>query len=84
MAPLLLRETGLGSHTTLVRVEPHRLHTLIIKDVERYPGSAASDIHRRIGEEVKDRTFSRALKQVVDEGRIVPKGEKKGRRYHPR
>lgn len=83
VAPLLLREAGLDSRTTLVRVEPHRLHALIVEDVERYPGSAASDIHRRIGEEVKDRTFSRALKQVVDEGRITPKGEKKGRRYHP-
>ena len=84
VVPSLLHQTGLDTRTTLARIEPHRLHALIVEDVERYPGSTASDIRRRIGEELKERTFRRALRQVADEGRIVAEGENKGRRYHPR
>ena len=84
VAPPLLRETGLDGRTTLVRIEPHRLQALVVEDVERYPNSAASDIHRRIGSDVPKSAFRRALKQVTDEGRILPHGERRWRRYHPR
>ena len=83
VVPPLLRETGLDSRTTLGRIEPHRLQALIVEDVERYPDSAASDIHRRIGSEVRRSAFRRALKRAADEGQIVPRGEKRWRRYHP-
>ena len=84
VAPPLLRETGLDGRTTLVRIEPHRLQALVVEDVERYPNSAASDIHRRIGSDVPKSAFRRALKQVTDEGRILSHGERRWRRYHPR
>lgn len=81
--PELLRRTGLDGPTTLKRVEPHRLRALIIEDVERYPDSSAPDIHRRVGQEIPERTFRRALADLRQEGRIVAAGERRWRRYHP-
>jgi len=81
--PALLRDAGLDSQTTLQRIEPHRLRALIVEDVERYPGSAASDIHRRVGAEIPERTFRRALEALVNEGAIRAEGERRWRRYHP-
>lgn len=83
VAPALLREAGLDQQTTLERIEPHRLRALIVEDVARYPGSAASDIHRRVGSEIPDRTFRRALEELVTEGAITAEGERRWRRYHP-
>ena len=83
VAPALLREAGLDQQTTLKRIEPHRLRALIVEDVARYPGSAASDIHRRVGAEIPSRTFRRALEELVSEGAITAEGEKRWRRYHP-
>lgn len=81
--PTLLTEVGLDRQTTLQRIEPHRLRALIVEDVARYPGSAASDIHRRVGDEIPGRTFRRALRELVDEGAVATEGEKRWRRYHP-
>ncbi len=50
--PTLLRESGLDALTTLKRVQPHRLHALILEDLERFPDSGRGDIHRRIGPEI--------------------------------
>jgi len=83
VAPSLLRKTGLDSRTTLERIQPHRLQALIAEDVGRYPDSAASDIHRRVGGEVQSSVFRRALKQAVDEGKIITRGERRWRRYYP-
>jgi len=83
VAPSLLRKTGLDSRTTLERIQPHRLQALITEDVGRYPDSAASDIHRRVGGEVQSSMFRRALKKAVDEGKITALGERRWRRYFP-
>jgi len=83
VAPALLREAGLDSQTTLKRIEPHRLQALIVEDIARYPGSAASDIHRRVGSEIPERTFRRALEELVTEDAITAVGERRWRRYHP-
>lgn len=81
--PELLRRAGLDGPTTLKRIEPHRLRALIIEDIERYPGSSASDIHRRVGREIPERTLRRALADLRQDGRIVAAGERRWRRYHP-
>jgi len=81
--PALLRDAGLDSQTTLQRIEPHRLRALIVEDVERYPGSAASDIHRRVGAEIPERTFRRSLEELVTQEAIRAEGERRWRRYHP-
>ena len=79
--PALLREAGLDATTTLTRVQPHRLRALILEDLERFPNSAKGDILRRLGSEIPDRTFRRALEELVASGAVVATGEKRWRRY---
>jgi ATP-dependent DNA helicase RecG len=79
--PALLREAGLDALTTLTRVQPHRLRALILEDLERFPDSAKSDIWRRVGPEIPERTFRRVLEELVESGDIATRGEKRWRRY---
>ncbi len=81
VAPALLREAGLDQQTTLKRIEPHRLRALIVEDLKRFPDSGRVDIHRRIGEEIHPKTVIRALNELIDEGLVVSKGEKRWRTY---
>lgn len=80
--PELLRSVGLDQRTTLVRVQPHRLKALVLEDLERFPDSSASDIHRRVAPEVPIRTFSRTLQYVVREGLVATTGTGRWRKYH--
>ena len=79
--PDLLKASGLDHQTTLKRVSPHRLRALVLEDLERYPDSAISDIHRRIGSEIAQRTIKRSLDQLTLGGRVKPSGENRGRTY---
>lgn len=79
--PALLRESGLDALTTLTRVQPHRLRALILEDLERYPGSRRRDIHRRVGAEIPDRTFRRALQELLISGHVEATGETRARTY---
>jgi ATP-dependent DNA helicase RecG len=79
--PALLREAGLDALTTLTRVQPHRLRALILEDLERFPDSLSKDIHRRVGPEIPDRTFRRALETLVESGQVQGTGETRWRRY---
>ena len=81
VAPALLREAGLDQQTTLKRIEPHRLRVLILEDLKRFPDSGRVDIHRRIGEEIHPKTVTRALNELIDEGLVTGKGEKRWRTY---
>jgi ATP-dependent DNA helicase RecG len=80
--PALLREAGLDNLTTLTRVQPHRLRALILEDLERFPDSFGKDIHRRVGTEIPERTFRRALRALVAEDRVIGVGETRWRKYH--
>ena len=80
--PELLRNADLNDQTNLKRIEPRRLHTLILEDVANYSDLASSDIHRRVGPEIPDRTFRRALQYLVNKGRLTAVGERRWRRYH--
>ena len=79
--PALLRDAGLDALTTLTRVQPHRLRALILEDLERFPDSAISDVHRRIGPEIPARTIKRTFDLLVSEGAISATGERRWRRY---
>jgi ATP-dependent DNA helicase RecG len=79
--PALLREAGLDALTTLTRVQPHRLRALILEDLERFPDSAKGDIHRRVGPEIPERTFRRALEELVASGQVVATCETRARRF---
>jgi len=79
--PLLLREAGLDAMTTLTRVQPHRLRALVLEDLERFPASSKADIWRRVGSEIPERTFRRALEELVNGGQVVATGETRARRF---
>lgn len=82
--PALLRDAGLDALTTLTRIEPHRLRALILEDLAHYPGSGKSEIHRRVGPEIPERTFRRTLQDLVDAGQVEATGEKRWRTYRLR
>jgi ATP-dependent DNA helicase RecG len=79
--PGLLESAGLDGHTTLARVQPHRLRALILEDLERYPNSGRADIHRRIGPEIHVRTLGRALAALLEDGEIESEGKRRWTTY---
>lgn len=79
--PAVLRGAGLDALTTLSRIQPPRLRALILEDLERYPGSRRRDIHRRVGGEIPERTFRRALQELLIAGHVEATGETRARTY---
>lgn len=79
--PQLLRNLDFAQSTTLSLIEPHRLNALILEDLTRYPGSAISDIHKRIASEIDRHRLKRTLEKLAEEKRIIFSGEKRWRRY---
>jgi len=79
--PDILRTARLDKHTTLTRIQPHRLQELIREDLSRYPGSSISEINRRIGEEIPNRTVKKALDALVASSVVGSTGKNRWRRY---
>jgi len=79
--PGLLRSLKFSGETTLKRIEPHRLAALVLEDLQRYPESAISDIHRRIGGEIHTKQVKRALEDLIGRGAVRFEGNKRWRRY---
>ena len=79
--PELLRKLEFPSRTTLARIEPHRLRSLILEDLERNPGSSFGEIHQRIGDEIPDHQVRKQIKTLVEKERIAYQGEFRWRRY---
>lgn len=79
--PQLLKGLEFVGDTTLKRIEPHRLLALIEEDVGHYPGTKIGQIHERIGPEIPRSRLKRAVKQLVEERRLVTEGKGSGTRY---
>lgn len=79
--PGLLRSLKFTGETTLKRIEPHRLAALALEDLQRYPRSAISDIHRRIGGEIHPKQVKRALEELIGCGTVRFEGNNRWRRY---
>lgn len=79
--PGLLRSLQFTGETTLKRIEPHRLAALVLEDLQRYPKSAISDIHQRVGGEINPRQLKRTLEELTERGKVRFEGEKRWRRY---
>ena len=79
--PGLLRSLKFSGETTLKRIEPHRLAALVLEDLQRYPESAISDIHRRIGGEIHPKQVKRALEDLIARGAVRFEGNNRWRRY---
>lgn len=79
--PELLRTLAFPAVTTLKRIEEHRLRALVLEDLQRYPGSAVSDIHSRIGVEIPRRRLQAALAGLVAEQVVHVEGKLRWTRY---
>lgn len=79
--PGLLRSLKFTGETTLKRIEPHRLAALVLEDLQRYPKSAISDIHRRIGGEIHPKQVKRALEDLIERRAVSFEGNNRWRRY---
>ncbi|MFM2275173.1 MAG: hypothetical protein RL211_1045 [Pseudomonadota bacterium] len=79
--PSLLRSLKFTGETTLKRIEPHRLAALVLEDLQRYPQSAISEIHQRIGGEIHPKQVKRALEELIERGAVRFKGNNRWRRY---
>ncbi len=79
--PSLLRTLNFTSETTLKRIEPHRLAALVLEDLQRYPESAISDIHQRIGGEIHPKQVKRSLEVLIEQGKVRFEGDNRWRRY---
>lgn len=79
--PNLLRSLNFVGGTTLKRIEPHRLSALVLEDLQRYPESAISDIHQRVGAEIHPKQVKRALEALIKSGDVRFEGENRWRRY---
>ena len=76
-----MRSLKFSGETTLKRIEPHRLAALVLEDLQRYPESAISEIHRRIGGEIHPKQVKRALEDLIGRGAVRFEGNKRWRRY---
>lgn len=79
--PGLLHTLQFSGETTLKRIEPHRLAALVLEDLQRYPGSAISDIRQRVGSEIHPRQVKRALEELIKREEVCFQGKNRWRRY---
>jgi ATP-dependent DNA helicase RecG len=75
--PEFLRNSDFIEKTNLKRIEPHRLQELIYEDLKNYPQSSISEINRRIGEEIKQRTLKAKLDEMIEIQIVKKEGEKR-------
>ena len=54
---------------------------LVLEDLQRYPRSAISDIHQRVGGEIHPKQVKRALEELIERGEVRFEGNKRWRRY---
>lgn len=79
--PEFLRSSDFVEKTNLKRIEPHRLQELIYEDLKNYPKSSISEINKRIGEEIKQRTLKAKLDEMIEKELVLKEGEKKSTKY---
>ena len=79
--PELLKNLDFKGKTDLKKIEPHRLEHLILEDLKIYSPSAKSDIHTRIGLEIHEKKLKRSIDKLIEDGKVVKTGEKRGTQY---
>jgi ATP-dependent DNA helicase RecG len=53
----------------------------VLEDLQRYPKSAISEVHRRIGAEIQSKKIKRAIDELISRGNVRFEGDKRWRRY---
>ncbi|MCX7986448.1 MAG: putative DNA binding domain-containing protein [Bacteroidales bacterium] len=67
--------------TDLSNIADHRLFSLILEDLEKYPKSSLNEIHERIGKEIPLRRLRYCIYQLHKEQKVRASGSKKFRKY---
>jgi len=76
-----LRKSKFKGKTNLKRIEVHRLRELIIQDLTTYPNSLFTEIHDRIGKEIKATKIRAQINLLIDDQKVLPNGSRKYRKY---
>lgn len=76
-----LKKYDFKGKTNLKRIETHRLKELIRHDLSIYTESSIGQIHQRIGIEIPLRSVRVQLDNLVIDGIVEKKGQKKGTKY---
>lgn len=79
--PDLLRKLDFKGSTTLKGIEAHRLHELVLRDLEIYRDASISEIHERIGDEIPRRLLKDQLRIMVERREIGKRGKLRHTRY---
>ena len=79
--PVLLRTLDFKGSTTLKGIEEHRLHELILRDLEINREASISEIHGQIGEEIPRRLLKNQLRKMVATGEVGRKGKLRHTRH---
>jgi len=78
--PNITKDTSLEK-TDLSGIEEHRLKSLLLEDIEKYPNSSIEEIHNRIGKEIPIRKLRTCLYRAVKNDELQAIGGKKYRKY---
>jgi ATP-dependent DNA helicase RecG len=79
--PEFLRKVSFKGKTNLKKIEDHRLRELVLEDLKTYPGSSLSDIHQRIGKEIKVSILRKQINKLIKDNLSKPNGSMKFRTY---
>ena len=79
--PEFLRKAGFKGKTDLKKIEDYRLRELILEDLKEYPKSTMSDIHQRIGKEIRLSAIRKQINILIHDQLITIQGSKKFRTY---
>lgn len=81
VAPEVLMGSQYKGTTSLKRIEDYRIRELIIEDLKLYECSSLTDIHQRIGVEIKYKKLLNQMKALVEEGIALMEGANRWTRY---
>jgi len=78
--PQLIKSSKLNIKPSLKTIEPHRLIALIESDLQLYPGSSITEIHKRIPD-VNIKDLRKTIYKLVKDEKLKTMGASKNRTY---
>lgn len=79
--PEVLKGSQYKGTTSLKRIEDYRIRELIIEDLKLYECSSLTDIHQRIGKEIKYKKLLNQMKALVEEYIVLMEGANRWTKY---
>lgn len=79
--PEVLKGSQYKGTTSLKRIEDYRIRELIIEDLRIFECASLTDIHQRIGKEIKYKKVLNQIKALIEEGIILAEGANRWTKY---